>query len=101
MTGSVPRAAALVASLLVVAGLAGGTADAATVLVVVAAIAVAATALAVAIAASPRVVGVGNRAARHRAALDRVPAPAHPDTAGRPRPRAPGADRRAALATVL
>lgn len=33
--------------------------------------------------------GVGRRARAHRQAVDAMPAPQHPDTAGRPRTRAP------------
>jgi hypothetical protein len=34
--------------------------------------------------------GVGHRAREHRESLDRIASPAHPDTAGRVRSRAPG-----------
>lgn len=34
---------------------------------------------------------IGGRAPRHRESLDRMAEPTHPDTAGKPRPRAPGA----------
>lgn len=34
---------------------------------------------------------IGGRAPRHRESLDRMAEPAHPGTAGTPRPRAPGA----------
>lgn len=33
---------------------------------------------------------IGGRAPRHRESLDRMAEPTHPDTAGKPRPRAPG-----------
>ncbi|AWB85458.1 DUF6412 domain-containing protein [Mycetocola zhujimingii] len=33
---------------------------------------------------------VGSRAREHRESLTRIPAPSHPNTAGRPQPRAPG-----------
>ena len=32
---------------------------------------------------------VGSRSRQHREVLTRIPAPTHPNTAGRPRPRAP------------
>ncbi|WP_150308504.1 DUF6412 domain-containing protein [Planctomonas psychrotolerans] len=37
-----------------------------------------------------RLLMVGHRSRAHREALSRVPAPLHPNTDGRPRPRAPG-----------
>lgn len=33
---------------------------------------------------------VGSRSREHRESLTRIPAPSHPNTAGRPQPRAPG-----------
>lgn len=33
---------------------------------------------------------VGSRSRGHRESLTRIPAPSHPNTAGRPQPRAPG-----------
>lgn len=53
-------------------------------------IALAAAIVVVVTAPSPRALRVGARDHRHREALDRMAAPAHPNTAGRPRPRAPG-----------
>ncbi|WP_165070534.1 hypothetical protein [Marisediminicola senii] len=35
--------------------------------------------------------GIGGRSREHRQVLARMPAPQHPDTVGRARPRAPGA----------
>ncbi len=33
---------------------------------------------------------IGSRSREHRESLTRIPAPSHPNTAGRPQPRAPG-----------
>ncbi|MFP7832650.1 hypothetical protein [Marisediminicola sp. LYQ134] len=38
-----------------------------------------------------RMRGIGGRSREHRQVLSRMPAPQHPDTVGRARPRAPGA----------
>lgn len=44
------------------------------------------------IAVAPRRrIMVGSRSRRHRESIDRAVEPRHPDTAGKPRPRAPGA----------
>lgn len=63
-----------------------------------AALSIAVAAIAVHVAAPPpsRALRIGHRAHSHRESLDRVAAPAHPDTAGRPRPRAPGRPLQAA-----
>lgn len=56
--------------------------------------ALAATALLAAVAfthlAPPRTLTVGSRSRAHCESLTSIPAPAHPDTAGRTRARAPG-----------
>jgi hypothetical protein len=44
----------------------------------------------VAVALRVRTLTVGERALEHRNGIERKPEPQHPDTAGRPRPRAPG-----------
>jgi len=42
------------------------------------------------LAVSERLRGIGGRSREHRHVLTRTPAPRHPDTPGRARPRAPG-----------
>ena len=42
------------------------------------------------VAPAEAALGVGHRAREHRESLDRIAEPAHPDTAGRVRARAPG-----------
>ncbi len=83
------RLALICASLLVLSVLASGPSTAA----VVGLVAIALTAvIAVEYAAAQlraRELGVGGRAREHRQVLSAVPAPSHPDTAGRTRSRAP------------
>lgn len=86
---SLLRTLTLIASVVVVALVASQAATASTV-----AVSVAATLLVVALAAvagtvGARVVTVGSRAREHRESLTSMPEPAHPDTAGRTRARAP------------
>jgi small neutral amino acid transporter SnatA (MarC family) len=87
------RTLAILASVLVVALVVSQATTAST-----AAVSVAASLLVLAIAtrivagtASARTVTVGARAREHRESLSSMPAPAHPDTAGRTRSRAPSA----------
>lgn len=63
----------------------------ATVAAVAVAGAVAVLARRVILAPAQRSLTIGHRSRRHREALDRLAEPSHPDTAGTPRPRAPGA----------
>jgi hypothetical protein len=81
-------ALALVALALAVANGSDGTAAALGAAVIVAAIA--AAALGIALLARPRVAVIGGRVGRDHGLVAADPAPRHPDTAGRPRPRAPG-----------
>lgn len=83
-----PRVAALAAVLLVALAVAQGGSPA-TVLVVSVTAAVLAAALAATLVVATREVTVGSRAHAHRQALNEMPAPSHPSTAGRPMTRAP------------
>jgi len=88
---------ALLAGTVALTALTGASLDLpALVLAGTAVLAVGIVVLVAVVAAAPRTLQVGDRAERHRNALDRTPEPAHPATAGRPRPRAPGTPASAA-----
>jgi hypothetical protein len=76
--------------------LSGGSASSPALAASLAAITAASVAAALAARAAARVslpatLRIGHRAQSHRESLSENPEPSHPDTAGRPRPRAPGA----------
>lgn len=85
------RSVTLLASLLILALVVSQATTVSTAAVSIAAslIVLAVAARIVAGTAGSRVVTVGARAHEHREALASMPAPAHPDTAGRTRSRAP------------
>lgn len=84
------RLAALAAVLFVALAVASGGSPA-TVLVVTVTVTAAllATAIAATLVVGTREVTVSSRAHAHRQALNEMPAPSHPSTAGRPMTRAP------------